>query len=268
MNSTLSELILTLFSIALQLYIDLRQRFKPENFDIENAGFYTHIFYPSLLCMTMLFTSIVLTLCLAVKSQLDSARRLQASNQARQSSGPHFSVQFEHEDPVNDQPRTIFSDLLPTAPSHQTDTDSQGFGQGTWVWSGDMPLAQVGPRHQTLRESNTSEESFYDANDGIEETVLSTNQHMRSPSLSKALARVRESIIGVNSQFECPVCLEEMKPPVNMFQCRQGHVVCQNCRNQGRLLSVPAVEDLLWGGTLQWKNWLQSTLKVLMVKNV
>eukprot|EP00092_Neocalanus_flemingeri_P075302 GFUD01093269.1.p1 GENE.GFUD01093269.1~~GFUD01093269.1.p1 ORF type:complete len:264 (+),score=68.70 GFUD01093269.1:33-824(+) len=245
MNSTLSELILTLFSIALQLYIDFRQRFKPENFDIENAGFYTNIFYPSLLFMAILFTSIVLTLCLAVKSQLDSARRLQASNQARQSSG--FSVQFEEEDPVNDQPRTSFSDLLPTAPSHQTDTDSQGFGQGTWVWSGDMPLAQVGPRHQTLRESNTSEESFYDANDAIEETVLSTKQHMRSPSLSKALARVRESIVGVNSQFECPVCFEEMKPPVNMFQCRQGHVVCQTCRNQGQLTECPSCRGSIVG---------------------
>eukprot|EP00092_Neocalanus_flemingeri_P016696 GFUD01018059.1.p1 GENE.GFUD01018059.1~~GFUD01018059.1.p1 ORF type:complete len:278 (-),score=72.12 GFUD01018059.1:193-993(-) len=248
MNSTLSELILTLFSIALQLYIDLRQRFKPENFDIENAGFYTNIFYPSLLCMAMLFTSIVLTLCLAVKSQLDSARRLQASNQARQSSGPRFSVQFDDEDPVNDhyasQPSTSFSDLRPSAPSRQNEADSQGFGQFLTV-----DRAEVGPRQQTQRESNTSEDSSYNAEDGNEDTVLSTqdSQHRRSPSLSKALARVRESIVGVNSQFECPVCFEEMKPPVNMFQCRQGHVVCQNCRNQGRLTECPSCRGSIVG---------------------
>ena len=84
----------------------------------------------------------------------------------------------------------------------------------------------MGPRHGQ-RESIMSEDSFYDADEGNEETVLRPEQHKRSPSLSKALARVRESIVGVNSQFECPVCFEEMKPPVHMFQCRQGHVVCQ-----------------------------------------
>ena len=63
----------------------------------------------------------------------------------------------------------------------------------------------------------------------VGETVMKT-EHMRSPSLSKAFDRVRESIAGVSSQFECPVCFDEMKPPLSMYQCRQGHVVCQVLR--------------------------------------
>ena len=127
---------------------------------------------------------------------MSSARRLQSSYQARQSISPHHSVEMEEEDDVNDhystQHSTSFSDLL---------------------------------RFQSC--SIMSEDTFYDANEGNEENVLTPEQHRRTPSLSKALARVRESIVGVNSQFECPVCFEEMKPPVHMFQCRQGHVVCQ-----------------------------------------
>ena len=29
------------------------------------------------------------------------------------------------------------------------------------------------------------------------------------------------------SEFECPICLEEMRPPRKIGQCRLGHVICQ-----------------------------------------
>jgi len=29
---------------------------------------------------------------------------------------------------------------------------------------------------------------------------------------------------------ECPVCLERMAPPTQIFQCRNGHLVCGACR--------------------------------------
>ena len=29
---------------------------------------------------------------------------------------------------------------------------------------------------------------------------------------------------------ECPVCLEDMKPPLKVFTCRNGHLVCSTCR--------------------------------------
>jgi len=29
---------------------------------------------------------------------------------------------------------------------------------------------------------------------------------------------------------ECPVCLEEMSPPTEIFSCRNGHLVCGECK--------------------------------------
>merc|ERR1719500_351239 len=29
---------------------------------------------------------------------------------------------------------------------------------------------------------------------------------------------------------ECPVCLEEMAPPTRIFQCRNGHLICEPCK--------------------------------------
>ena len=31
--------------------------------------------------------------------------------------------------------------------------------------------------------------------------------------------------------FECSFCLDDMKPPVKIFQCRNGHVMCESCKN-------------------------------------
>ena len=28
---------------------------------------------------------------------------------------------------------------------------------------------------------------------------------------------------------ECPICFEEMQPPTKIFQCSQGHLLCENC---------------------------------------
>ena len=28
---------------------------------------------------------------------------------------------------------------------------------------------------------------------------------------------------------ECPLCLEEMKPPMQIYNCRNGHLICGDC---------------------------------------
>ena len=30
---------------------------------------------------------------------------------------------------------------------------------------------------------------------------------------------------------ECPICFHEMVPPVRIFQCRDGHLVCETCKD-------------------------------------
>jgi len=55
------------------------------------------------------------------------------------------------------------------------------------------------------------------------------------PSLPDGLEPVVERYTpSAPSKFqvpECPVCLEEMVPPTRIFQCRNGHLICETCKS-------------------------------------
>ncbi len=40
------------------------------------------------------------------------------------------------------------------------------------------------------------------------------------------------SLLGLEKEFECSVCLEEMRPPAKIFACRNGHVMCGECQQR------------------------------------
>ena len=42
-----------------------------------------------------------------------------------------------------------------------------------------------------------------------------------------------------DKEFECSVCLEEMRPPTKIFQCRNGHVMCEACKNHTVVSTCP-----------------------------
>merc|ERR1719460_492205 len=69
----------------------------------------------------------------------------------------------------------------------------------------------------------------------------------RTPSLSQALDKVRDSFTGVSRQFECPVCLEIMRPPAKMLHCKNGHVLCMTCVQRGGIRSCPSCRQPLLG---------------------
>ena len=101
----------------------------------------------------------------------------------------------------------------------------------------------------------------------------------------------------MSRQFECPVCLEIMRPPTKMLHCKNGHVLClvgfpeklslsfscihieQTCVQKGGITSCPSCRQPLLGrlifshilncgiyhicfqtGTSQWKSWQRSIL--------
>ena len=47
--------------------------------------------------------------------------------------------------------------------------------------------------------------------------------------------------------FECSVCMDEMKPPVKIFQCRNGHVMCETCKDHPEVLRCPTCRMPLQG---------------------
>ena len=34
---------------------------------------------------------------------------------------------------------------------------------------------------------------------------------------------------------ECPICFEEMKPPMRIIQCKSGHLICRNCETKAEV---------------------------------
>ena len=43
----------------------------------------------------------------------------------------------------------------------------------------------------------------------------------------------------MNRLLECPVCLEEMRPPARIFQCSRGHALCGGCRARPEVRRCP-----------------------------
>ena len=44
------------------------------------------------------------------------------------------------------------------------------------------------------------------------------------------VTQMEERNDGVKSELECPVCLDEMMPPRQIWMCQNGHSVCGECR--------------------------------------
>lgn len=54
-----------------------------------------------------------------------------------------------------------------------------------------------------------------------------------------ATSSSRQDQTRVRDLLECPVCLEEMKPPKKIFQCSNGHVICELCKGNSEVRSCP-----------------------------
>lgn len=57
---------------------------------------------------------------------------------------------------------------------------------------------------------------------------------------------------------ECPVCLEEMVPPTRIFQCGNGHLVCETCKNGLRPCICPECRQNIIGRATAMENLLRS----------
>ena len=44
--------------------------------------------------------------------------------------------------------------------------------------------------------------------------------------------RKAEAEVEPEAVPECPVCLESLTPPLQIYQCKEGHLVCGDCRNK------------------------------------
>ena len=43
----------------------------------------------------------------------------------------------------------------------------------------------------------------------------------------------------MKEDFDCPVCYEVMEPPRRIYQCLNGHLICQNCKERPEIRICP-----------------------------
>jgi len=69
--------------------------------------------------------------------------------------------------------------------------------------------------------------------------------NVKSPNGSESGSKITPA--DIRNELECPVCFAEMKPPVHIWQCAQGHPVCQPCRNRPEVRHCPTCRQRIVG---------------------
>ena len=82
--------------------------------------------------------------------------------------------------------------------------------------------AEMVSRHLDEDENAQGESSDDDENEGYETARETPNEDENEVSMGSQTSYAPE----------CPVCYESMAPPVHIYQCARGHLVCGNCRPQ------------------------------------
>ena len=60
---------------------------------------------------------------------------------------------------------------------------------------------------------------------------------------------------------ECPICFEEMKPPMRIIQCKSGHLICRNCETKAEV-SIILPKQLFLKSKSRWTNLSSIYLQV------
>lgn len=60
-------------------------------------------------------------------------------------------------------------------------------------------------------------------------TITYEQQKEESEFYNKCVQDEKCNKIVNDLNKECPICFEEMQPPIKIFQCSEGHILCENC---------------------------------------
>jgi len=212
MHSFFQWLATTFVTLGIGLILDIQERLEKGSFNITANGFWSHVFYPMLIVAAAIFIAVILTLILVLKEQMNEASLMMRA--------PGANSQMYRVPSFGDDP---------------FDNDDQG--RDRWSSQRSSSFADVSklPPPPMMDQHWEQEESF---------GLMARD---RTPSLSQALDKVRDSFTGVSRQFECPVCLEIMRPPAKMLHCKNGHVLCMTCVQRGGISSCPSCRQPLLG---------------------
>jgi len=129
----------------------------------------------------------------------------------------------------------------------------------------ELLLQQQEEKEQKMkRENQKKEQELKKENERALSLLLEENKSQEALMLAKhdgeerAARKAAELEIERNSSSrpstpsqpqvpECPVCLEEMAPPTGIFQCTNGHLVCETCKTGLRPCICPECREEMTG---------------------
>ena len=56
---------------------------------------------------------------------------------------------------------------------------------------------------------------------------------------------------------ECPICLDDMKPPTKIIQCRGGHLICGKCQTRPSVKFCPSCREEFTGRAVGMEGYLR-----------
>jgi len=107
---------------------------------------------------------------------------------------------------------------------------------------------------QFMIEKLEIESRYKDKLELLEKEVTSEISHLKDSlkNLNIILANSTDnvnadSLSNTRSELECPVCLEEMRPPKKIWQCSDGHAICDFCRKKPTVTCCPVCRKYIVG---------------------
>ena len=82
-------------------------------------------------------------------------------------------------------------------------------------------------------------------------TLLQTEKEKKEKRHKTMMVGLKEELVKAEKQrvvaqneededqFACPVCLEVLRPPLRIFQCPEGHILCENCKENPAIVHCP-----------------------------
>merc|ERR1719500_1429845 len=113
---------------------------------------------------------------------------------------------------------------------------------------------------KVLRENNEKAEKILKENKTSLALLMEENKAEMAALVEKQekedrLARKRKAEGPLAP--ECPICLTEMKPPTRIFQCSNGHHVCETCKSSLTPVKCPKCRADIIGRASDMENFLE-----------
>jgi len=89
---------------------------------------------------------------------------------------------------------------------------------------------------------------------------LENKQNKEIEEIENHLTEYKKKKTGMNFRIpDCPVCFEELRAPLKIFNCTNGHLICEKCRDSVSVCTL--CRDQYCGRATEMEKFIQSVLE-------